>query len=60
MAVFRRSTTLKGTIKNVVVHEGKFVDNETSEQIDLAQILADVYGNEPFDIATSLKTDEEL
>lgn len=60
MASFKRSTSLSGKFKGVIVKDGMFIDCETSEVIDVAAILEKVYGNNPIDITTSYKADEEL
>lgn len=60
MAQFKKSRTLKGTFKNVVIHEGALLDEDTGEAIDFINILSEVYGENAFDITTSLKTDEDI
>ena len=60
MAQFKKSRTLKGTFKNVIIHEGVLMDEETGEAIDFISILSEVYGANAFDIATTLKTDEDI
>lgn len=60
MAQFKKSRTLKGTFKNVVINEGMLMDEETGEAIDIVSILSQVYGSNAFDITTSLKADEDI
>lgn len=60
MAQFKKSRTLKGTFKNVIISDNSLVDEESGEQIDLIKILSEVYGQNAFDISTSLKTDEDV
>lgn len=60
MAQFKKSRTLKGTFKNVVIYEGALLDEDTGEAIDFINILFEVYGENAFDITTSLKTDEDI
>lgn len=60
MAQFKKSRTLKGMFKNVVIHEGMLMDEGTGEAVDFIKILHEVYGENPFDITTSLKTDEDI
>lgn len=57
---FKKTTSTSGKIKNVVVHEGSFVDEETGDVIDLVKILGDVYGDQPFDLSASAKVELEL
>ena len=58
MAVFKRQSTLKGIFKALTVVDGKFVDSETGEEIDVVGILAKIYGDNAFDLATQYKSDE--
>ena len=61
MGIFKRITNTSGKYKQIVVHEGKFVDNETGDQIDIADEIAKSIGEDiPVDISVSMKTDEEL
>ena len=60
MAQFKKSRTLKGTFKNVVVHEGMLIDEDSGEAINFIDILQEAYGENAFDIITSLKTDEDI
>lgn len=60
MASFKRSVNLSGKFKGLMIVEGNFVDTETSEIIDVADILGKVYGNNAFDLSTSYKSDEDV
>lgn len=60
MAKFTKTRTIKGNYKGVVITDGQFVDAESGEQINLAEELQSVYGENAFDITTSLKTDEDI
>lgn len=60
MANFKRTVGVTGKFKNLMVINGKFVDSETSEEINVAEILEKVYGNNAFDLSTSYKADEDV
>ena len=60
MAKFTKTETIKGTYKGIGVRNGQFFDEATGEMIELAKELELVYGDMPFDLAITLKTDEEL
>ena len=61
MGDFKRTTTTKGTLKNICVHEGSFMDSETGDVVDLAAIFEKIYGEDvDFTLTTTLKTDEDL
>ena len=61
MASFKKSSSIKGVFKGIVIHEGMFMSEETGELVEVAQILARAYGEDtPFDIMTTLKIDEDL
>lgn len=60
MANFKRTTSVNGKLKNLCVIDGKFVDAESAEEIDVADILEKVYGRNAFDISTSYKSDEDI
>lgn len=60
MGVFKRNITTSGKFKNVVSNGNGFMDSDTGELIPLAEILYNVYGDTPFDLSTSQKSDEEL
>ena len=59
-AKFSKTTTTKGMIKNILIQERNFVDEETGEIVDLIDLLNPIYGCRPFDISTSAKDEEEL
>lgn len=60
MAKFTKTETIKGNYKGIGVRNGEFVDEATGEVIDLAGELESVYGDMPFDLTITLKTDEEI
>lgn len=60
MGKFTKTKNIKGVYKSVVINEGQFVDEETGEVLDVVGQLRDVYGDNAFDITTTLKIDEEL
>ncbi len=60
MGTFTRNTVTKGKYKGIVATEDGFMDDETGEAIDLAKQLHEVYGDYPFELVTSYKTDEDV
>lgn len=60
MATFKKTTSVSGSFKNLIVQDGKFVDEESGEIIDVAGILANVYGSNAFELKTSFKSDMAL
>lgn len=60
MGQFKRSTTINGKYKSVVIIDGDLCDYETGEQIDLVSQLFNVYGDQPFSITTTSKIDIDL
>ena len=60
MGKFTKTKNIKGVYKNVIINEGQFMDEETGEILDVIGQLRDVYGENAFDITTTLKIDEEL
>lgn len=60
MAQFKKTTNITGKYKTISVVGGQFVDFETGEQIDLAEQLSSVYGEEPFSLSTSNKVDFDI
>lgn len=58
---FKRTVNTAGKIKSCMVTGDKqFVYSETGEIFDLAGILHEIYGDEPFDISTTQKSDDEI
>lgn len=57
---FSKTTSTKGTIKGLIIHEGVLVSEETGEQVDLVELLSPIYGSQVFDISTSATDKEEL
>lgn len=60
MGKFTKTKNIKGVYKNIIINEGQFMDEETGEILDVIGQLRDVYGENAFDITTTLKIDEEL
>lgn len=60
MASFKRTVGLSGKFKSLTIVDGNFVDSETSEIINVAEILGKVYGNNTFDLSTTYKSDEDI
>lgn len=57
MIKFNKSNTITGTMKNICVVNGMFVDDETGEVVDLVSMLQQVFGDNPFDMKVSRKSD---
>ena len=57
MIKFNKSNTITGTMKNICVVNGMFVDDETGEVVDLVSMLQQVFGDSPFDMKVSRKSD---
>lgn len=60
MAKFKRSISLNGKFQDLNVKDGKFIDAETGEVVDVAGICESIYGNETFTISTTHKSDEDV
>lgn len=60
MGKFTKTKNIKGVYKNIIINDGQFMDEETGEILDVIGQLRDVYGENAFDITTTLKIDEEL
>ena len=58
--MIKKSTSISGKFKNIMIHEGSFVDADTSEIVDIIGILEKAYGDNSFDISTSMKEDEDI
>lgn len=57
MIKFSKSNTITGTMKNICVINGMFVDDETGEVVDLISLLQQEFGDQPFDMKVSRKSD---
>ena len=53
----KKTTKYDGKLKGCSIFNGKLVDNE-GEIIDLIDVLEKVYGDRPFDLSTTCKTEE--
>lgn len=61
MAVaIKKTNGVKGKFKGIMVKDGKFIDNETGELVDVAAIAQRCMGEQPFDLSISVKSVEEL
>lgn len=60
MGNFKKSSSLTGKYKAIMIQDGNFVDTETGSVINLAEELGKIYKEESFDLSTSSKTDEDL
>lgn len=48
-----------GKLKGCHIVDGKFIDSE-GEVIDIVDVLAKVYGDKPFDLSVTTKTEETI
>lgn len=60
MASFKRTFSLSGKFKGIISNGQSFIEQETGEVIDLADILNKVYGDNAFDISTKYGTDDTV
>lgn len=60
MGQFKKTSNISGKIKGLMIHDGVFINAETGERIDVVKQLQSVYGDETFDLSTSLKIDEDI
>ena len=61
MSDFKKTINTTGKIKDIIVHEGVLLYDETGEQCNFVEILSKLYGEDaPFTISTSQKVDEDL
>ena len=56
---FKKTIKYDGKLKRLHIFDGKFVD-EDGVIIDLVDCLSKVYGEQPFDISTTTKTEESI
>lgn len=57
---FKKSTSIVGTFKEIIVNNGEFIDGETGEVLDLPSILEQIYGEKSFTITTKEKDSSEI
>lgn len=58
---FKKSNSVNGKLKGICVHEGIFMDAESGEQVDVADLIARAVGEDTeVDISVSVKTDEDI
>ena len=60
MITFKKSTSIAGKLKGIVSDGSGFFDADTGEEVNLAKVLNDIYGNIPFDLSSTVKQDEDL
>lgn len=53
----KKTVKYDGKIKGAMIENGVLID-EHMEPIDLVSILSQIYGNTPFDIATTAKNED--
>ena len=57
---FKKSTSIVGTFKEMIVNNGEFIDGETGEVLDLPSILEQIYGEKSFTVTTKEKDSSEI
>lgn len=60
MATFRRTTKLTGEIKDLVATENQFVDANTGEVVNVAEVFHGVFGGQPFSIVATYAENEKF
>jgi len=60
MGTFQKTTVTKGKFKDIIATGDAFVDSETSEIINLSQLIKAACGENPVEITVSLKEEEEV
>lgn len=58
MASFKRTLSLSGKFKGIISDGHNFIEQETGEVINIAEILNKVYRNNAFDISTKYGIDD--
>lgn len=58
--MFKKTISIDGKFKALVISNGNFVDVETGETINLVEALSDIYGEDPFSLTTNAKASEEI
>lgn len=56
----KRTTKTDIKFKEIKVADGRVVDFETGDEINLIANLAEVYGEEPFTLSCTTKTEEVI
>ena len=61
MASFKRTTNTNGKFKMLAIAgENNFVDYETGEIVDVADIIGKCMGKEPFDLSVTQKSETDI
>ena len=61
MANFKRTTNTNGKFKMLAVADGNnFIDYETGEVVDVADIIGKCMGEEPFDLSVTQKSETDI
>lgn len=61
MASFKKSISTNGTFKMLAVQDGIFLDTETGEVINVADIIESALGSgQPFDLKVSQKDEKDI
>ena len=57
----KKTETIKGTVKGIVIHDGMIMDEDSGELVELAKFFKNLFGEDtPFDLSVTLKSDEEI
>lgn len=60
MGIFKKTTSINGKIKFLTASSGKFINPETGEEIEVASMIEQAMGDQPFDLAVSAKDEEDI
>jgi len=61
MANFKRTTNTNAKFKMLAVADGNdFIDYETGEVVDVANIISKCMGEEPFDLSVTQKSETDI
>ncbi len=61
MANFKRTLNTNGKFKMLAIADGNnFIDYETGELVDVANIIGKCLGEEPFDLSVTQKSETDI
>jgi hypothetical protein len=60
MGIFKKTTNINGKFKYMTASSGKFINPETGEEIEVASMIEQAMGDQPFDLAVSAKDEEDI
>jgi len=58
--MFKKTVSVNGKYKALMVSDGNIIDVETGEEVDLVGTLSSIYGEDSFSLSTSSKADQEI